>query len=87
MTTLNADTLPLPKNLMHAIHIDGMREVIMEDIVNDKLLARWDTVKDGKRLHCVSVLYDLPESLEGFDFTDYLKYHRQGAIKQFMDMD
>jgi hypothetical protein len=46
---MKTEDLPLPKSVLYAKFIDGVREMLTYDIATDTFLVRWDLVVDNKQ--------------------------------------
>lgn len=46
---MNAEKLPLPEGVDHAMYVDGMREIFFYSIKKDRLFLHWDTLINGEK--------------------------------------
>ena len=69
MNIMNADFLPIPLGVLHAIKVNGVREICSYVVNKDTFMARWDTVVDGVKYTVKKYkpdTYDRPLNAEQF---------------------
>jgi hypothetical protein len=78
---MDASTLGLPLGVDKAEYIDGMREVVAYDCINDRYMARWDTVIAGQRHE------HFPPVIFGKVFEMWLAQERREARAKFESIE